>query len=190
MKPGSARAKGSTFERLLAADIVKATGCKKRECYRTPLSGGHPFACPSDLQLSPRLQERFPFSVEAKHQKIFKLEMMFRPPKSITNWLQQCMDASCSANQIGNKISPLVVMRGNRTLTYAAGYSEAIAKFMGWSENEGIDYAPRLTFYYFKKSGARKRWTLIPWSMLVRRLHEVANFHKVLGSKRMRKLLK
>lgn len=69
------RAKGSTFERQIAHMVVTAFlpfGITNKDCYRTPLSGGHIHASgndPGDLVISPKLERIFPISVECKSYK-------------------------------------------------------------------------------------------------------------------------
>src|ERR1035437_5079672 len=58
--------KGNAFELLCAHKIVDAAGTpfEKKDCYRTPQSGGHRFAGANDLQISDHLLAIFPFGGE------------------------------------------------------------------------------------------------------------------------------
>lgn len=171
MKAGRGREKGSTFERKLAGDIVEVTGCEKRECYRTPLSGGHPFACPSDLQMSERLRKAFPFSLEAKHRKNWRLDQLFTGNKEFESWLIQSSDAASSDNQIGVKVSPLVVVRANFGNTYAVGLQTELSRFMGW--DKGLRRPTRLLLKFNTKT-----WVMVLWPDVLKRLGAVCDFRK------------
>lgn len=171
MKAGRGREKGSAFERKLAADIIGITGAEKRECYRTPLSGGHPFACPSDLQLSERLRKVFSFSLEAKHRKNWKLDQLFVGNKEFESWLEQSSAAASSANQIGVKVSPLVVVRANFGNTYAIGLQTELSDFMGW--DRGLKRPTRMLLKFKGRS-----WVLVLWSDVLKRLSVVCDFRK------------
>lgn len=75
MRPGGGRSKGNAFERLVAKMVVAAfsgLGITRKDCYRTPSSGGHKFARktdPGDLVLSTDLSMMLPFHFECKHIK-------------------------------------------------------------------------------------------------------------------------
>lgn len=114
------RNKGNAFERKVAADICKAAGVLREECYRRPLSGGHPIAGPSDLVLSNALLKRFPFSVEAKHHKGWTLDETFKMSARVRSWLKQTEDAA-----VKSRLRPLLVMRGNFTVTACAFLDDA-----------------------------------------------------------------
>ena len=64
-----AHRKGNAFELLCAHKIVDAAGApfEKKDCYRTPQSGGHRFAGANDLQISGRLLAIFPFGWPLRH---------------------------------------------------------------------------------------------------------------------------
>src|ERR1039458_7034048 len=85
--------KGSRFELLIAHKIVAAGGqpFEKKDCYRTPQSGGHRFAGANDLQISDRLLDIFPFGGEMKHRKTFRIEQMFYPSKETREYHDQVL---------------------------------------------------------------------------------------------------
>ena len=119
MKPGGGRDKGALFEREVAKLIIKAFACygiKRKDCYRTPLSGGHRFASkldPGDLVVSARMRKLFPFSVEAKHHKnITGLEwgalLCGNDPAELLSWWRQTVRAAKT-----RKLEPLLVFKQN-----------------------------------------------------------------------------
>lgn len=120
MRPGGGRAKGAAFERHVAKLIVTAfagEGITAKDCYRTPLSGGHIHASksdPGDLVMSRALRKLFPYSVECKHYR--DLEW----PKLLSSnskgefaqwWAQACKAA-------GN-LAPVLIFRQNRSSAFA-----------------------------------------------------------------------
>lgn len=107
----NSRAKGNAFERLVADMIAKALKVSVKEIFRTPLSGGHPYADRGDLTMSADVLKRFPFTVEAKHQKTFKLEHLVSPTTQMYGWMDQVTQA---ANHTKGR-KRLLVIRGNRT---------------------------------------------------------------------------
>jgi hypothetical protein len=114
------KTKGSAFERLVAKMILEAAGSgfTKADCFRTPQSGGHAqYKQKNDLTTSDRLCEIFPFGPEAKHRKDFRVEHVFIQEKQLISYLDQCI-AACERE--GNIRKPLVVVRGNGGLIYAA----------------------------------------------------------------------
>ena len=130
MKQGGGRAKGSSFERQVAKDVIQAFakyGVTVKDCYRTPLSGGH-FAAsrtdPGDLVISPKLAEYFPFSIECKSYAKLDWSLLFNcPPTSHwAKWLGQSMKAA------GAKPA-LVVFKGNRTPVFAMYPYKTMADF-------------------------------------------------------------
>jgi hypothetical protein len=82
----------------------------KKDCYRTPLSGGHPMGDPGDLVMSPRLRAIFPYLIEAKHRKDWKVEHIFVPTAAMAEWVEQAVRA---ANKL--HLTPVVVVRGHHT---------------------------------------------------------------------------
>lgn len=131
MKARGRRVKGALFERAVADLILKLVGkpFTKKDCYRTPLSGGHRFSAKSDLMLSSRLKKVFPFSVECKHQKTFTLQMLFSETKLIHDWMDQAV-AGCVRDNA--KLLPLLVMRGNGTPVFAAVPSDQLTQWAHW----------------------------------------------------------
>ena len=112
MKQGGGRIKGATFERFVATSICKAFKVPNKCCYRTPLSGGHPYDSRADLKIAEPLLSRFPYHVECKHRSDFTCGHLVRPSASLREWLQKTVRYS------GGQRS-LVVVRGNRTPIFA-----------------------------------------------------------------------
>jgi len=114
VKPGGSRVKGSAFERHVAAMICKAFGVPKSECYRTPLSGGHPYGDTGDLVLGPQLLARWPALVECKHRRGWRVEHLLVPSREMEQWLGRLHSRAIALGRI-----PVLVVRGNRTAIYA-----------------------------------------------------------------------
>jgi len=115
LRRGRGKQKGSAFENLVANKIIEAAKFEKKDCYRTPLSGGHPYADAGDLQISEKLLPYFPFSVECKHRRDWHPGVMFAPRGEERAWILQTYKAAR-----GEKV-PLLIMRGNRTEIFVAG---------------------------------------------------------------------
>lgn len=117
MQARSRRVKGALFEREVAALVLKLLGppFTKKDCYRTPMSGGHRFASKSDLTVSELLTSVFPFAIECKHQKTFTPEILFSGTKLIEGWCEQAVRATKK-----NYLFPMVIMKGNRTAVFVA----------------------------------------------------------------------
>src|ERR1700733_13147777 len=109
------RRKGSAFERKVAGLIVEAFsgyGITAKDCYRTPLSGGHIHANktdPGDLVLSARLRAFFCYSTECKSYKKLDWHKLLSSPVSgeWVNWWQQACRAA--GNVSGWHTPPLLV---------------------------------------------------------------------------------
>ena len=119
----NSRGKGSSFERKVAAMVATAFRVSKRDIYRTPLSGGHPFADKGDLTISPELRKRFGFCVECKHNRTWTPECLFRLRAQERSWIEQVVKASLKGDAV-----PLLVMRGNRTQIYCAFRGHSLGK--------------------------------------------------------------
>lgn len=122
------RRKGSTFERTVAKLIVDAfahKGVTNKDCYRTPLSGGHVHASgydPGDLVMSSKLKKLFgvplgtgkrkPFSVECKHYKKIDLFKLFQEQVTgeIPGWWDQAEFAAAASGAV-----PLLLMKQNNS---------------------------------------------------------------------------
>lgn len=133
--------KGSDFERLVAKMVLSAFGKEftQKDCFRTPMSGGHPFADGGDLVISPRLREVFPFVVECKHDKTWRPDMFFSLTKLVTNWLNQARAEEKDERAEGRSL--LLVMRGNNTDIYCVARLATIAQL------RGLTNMPQLRFY-------------------------------------------
>jgi hypothetical protein len=109
------RNKGKAFERRIAKDILKAfPNFRPKDCYRTPMSGGHPFADSGDLCVSPSLQKLFPFVCECKHYRSFSLRDLLPPTKQFQSWIGQARGAAAKMHRPW-----LLIVRGNNTPIYA-----------------------------------------------------------------------
>lgn len=119
MKKGGGRQKGNRFERQIAGMIIaafKEHGIEQKDCFRTPLSGGHRFANktdPGDIQMTARLRELFPFSVECKFWKKVNLAELLEPLNGgiFAGWWQQAVDAANGCD--GGVVAPLLVFKQN-----------------------------------------------------------------------------
>lgn len=154
------KTKGADFELLIAKTILQAVGepFTKKDCYRTPLSGGHPYTGDSDLQISPRLLRRFPFVVECKHRKDWFPAVMFSPRKEEQNWLLQVSTATA---KVAPRI-PLLVMRGNHTKIYGAAPRSGLQP---WLKRGHLASIARLVFWY-----EGTPWWLVEWDTVLAKL--------------------
>lgn len=142
--------KGKEFERFVArAVLADAPGFGKKDCYRTPLSGGHPFGETGDLVISPGLRKFFPFVVECKHRKDWGPGVMFQPRKEERSWILQVLRATRK-----NDFAPLLVMRGNATEVYAAAPLRTVEKYLPHGRT-----APLL---YFQVALPEREWLMMP----------------------------
>lgn len=88
-----------------------------------PTAAGCPCPAPiniydqGDLIVSERLRKIFPFCVECKHRKNFRLEHVFMGVKDFLDYHRQVLDA-CARE--GNKRAPMVVIRGQGGLIFAS----------------------------------------------------------------------
>jgi hypothetical protein len=112
------RQKGNAFERKVAKMILSTfPQFGPPDCYRTPLSGGHPSADSGDLLTSNALQRKFPYVVECKHVRGWNLQWLMPPTKEILRWIEQASQACerIRARTGGRRRPWLLVMRGNFT---------------------------------------------------------------------------
>lgn len=158
----ASKIKGSTFERRVAGEILKAAGkgFDKKDCYRTPMSGGHPYTGDSDLVISKRLRRFFPFIVECKHRKTWKLEQMFTMPKSFVEFVDQ---VNAAARKDKLKRAPLIVIRSNGGKTYAA-YPSAL--IYAWSKR----LATSTPGFIWVDSKTHQVWKLVLLSAMLKKL--------------------
>lgn len=116
MRAGGGRAKGANFERVVAKAVIRSFarfGITIKDCYRTPMSGGHPAASltsPGDLVVSARLAKLFPFSVECKRVEALSLDQLFQTGTT-TGLLQKFMQQA--VRQAGQEWIPLLVVKKN-----------------------------------------------------------------------------
>lgn len=121
MKQGGGRSKGATFERTVSKMIVEASkhlGVRQQDCYRTPMSGGHPnakYQHPSDLVMSKKLLKHFSVSVECKHYKKVDLQTLFTKTGLVFSWVAQASHAALHSN---DDLTPLVVFKWNNSQVF------------------------------------------------------------------------
>lgn len=121
----TSRTKGANFERLISRMIIEAVGARedkvfgKQDCYRTPLSGGHPLADAGDLVISEALWRHFPYVVECKHVKSWNPAALLPPVTAqVCTWIRQAKAALRRVqerNPARKEGRWLLVMRGNNT---------------------------------------------------------------------------
>jgi hypothetical protein len=139
------RDKGNSFERKVAKLIIAAAGkgFSNKDCYRTPLSGGHPYAGSSDLVMRSRLRKLLPFCVECKHYKTWRLEHMFRLTSVVKAWHKQVRIA-CKKDRYNR--SPVLVIRGFGGLIFASAPLECWVTWM--QDGKGVLPVTRLDYTY------------------------------------------
>ena len=81
------------------------------------MSGADKYFDQGDLIVSERLRKLFPFCVECKHRKNFRLEHVFMGVKDFLDYHRQVLDACVRE---GNSRTPMVVIRGQGGLIFAA----------------------------------------------------------------------
>ncbi|MDE2101327.1 MAG: hypothetical protein KGL39_29035 [Patescibacteria group bacterium] len=121
MRPGGGRDKGSAFEREVAAAVANAFGVPRTQCYRTPLSGGHPFGDKGDLVIGPALLPRFPYCVECKRVRSFDLTRLMMPWSARAkkkSWLENKFIEQ-AIRQAQSPIRPLLVVRADHQFALA-----------------------------------------------------------------------
>ena len=142
----SCKAKGSTFERLVAKKLLDAAGepFTKADCYRTPMSGGHEYAGEFDLVTSEAFQKVFPFGAEMKHRKNFKIEQMFEMTAEIRGYHEQvtksCSDYTATTTR---SLAPIIVIRANGGPLYCAAPAKAFAEFSSY-----LGHAPGIIYKF------------------------------------------
>jgi len=139
------REKGANFERLVAKMVTDALGGSRKDCYRTPMSGGHHSAANGDLVVSAAFAERFPFRVECKHHKDWHPGRFFALTKNEEAWLDQAEEARTAS------CAPLLVMRGHATPIFVAVRSADIPS--------RVDLTPYPRITFFRRN--------IPYAMLL-----------------------
>jgi hypothetical protein len=93
------------------------------DCRRVPMSGADKYFDQGDLIVSEALRELFPFCVECKHRKNFRLEHVFMGVKDFLDYHRQVL-AACARE--GHKRTPMVVIRGQGGLIFASVPSMAV----------------------------------------------------------------
>ena len=156
------RSKGAGFERTVAKLILEAAGKPfgKKDCYRTPMSGGHPFAGESDLVISKKLQRLFPFCVECKFYKNWEPAMLLSGTGGTMKWVEQ---VTFSAKKDKFKRQPLLVIKANRRPIMAATRFYSITD---WDSAMSFSNVPSLVF----TAPNGQRWRLFLFSEMLKRL--------------------
>lgn len=120
MKPGGGRRKGKRFEREVVALIRDAFALSVKDCYRTPLSGGH-FAAskedPGDIFLGREFQLSMPrpLCIECKNSVSFEIARFWSRDIESMSWpetkaLYQVLKAA------GKDKAPVLIFNYNRQI--------------------------------------------------------------------------
>lgn len=151
------KAKGAGFERVLVKDIIKVFKLtNKRDCYRTPLSGGHHAnRQAADIFISPEFQPRFPWVVEAKHWRAFHVGKFLSLTGEQTKCFTQVTDTAERANN-----DPMVKgLHYRPVLVVKANFAEPYAAFPAQYITEAVWYTPHV---YFSVLGYE--WVAVAWA--------------------------
>lgn len=149
--------KGNAFE-LLATKLILAAageGYSKEDCYRTPASGGHRFAGANDHVISDRLREVFPFGVECKNEKTFRVQHFFDLTAQLTGWHEQVLAAVARG---GKLLKPLLVLKQERGNIYVAMLLEDWTAY----RSSSTKYPVTLLYRY-----ERKFWVVLKFEDLL-----------------------
>lgn len=148
------------FERSVAAQIVATfadLGIGNKDCYRTPMSGGHRYARkndPGDVVISSRLRKYFPFHVECKCYATVDLSQFLVPMRLwkkswyATKWLKQMEDAAVDG------MIPLLIFKEDKGETLAAAPVQL-----------GLGFVNRLNFVY-----QGREWNVVRFSTFLRKV--------------------
>lgn len=112
MDANGSRRKGAAYERKIVGLIRQAWGLTSKQCYRTPLSGGHPYASSADVTFSPELDGRLDISIECKNHRgtsVLSLLKPDGPSHPWTSWLDQALKASRETDK-----TPVLIARAGR----------------------------------------------------------------------------
>lgn len=141
MRKGGGHAKGAHFEREIAKAIVKAFKKAKfkvvqRDCWRSVLSGGHSMSS-GDLEMSAKMEELFPYSVECKFRKKINWEnfLLGNQKSEEVKWLKQAEEGATKRKGL----EPLLVLKANG--------KKVLVLFPEDSDCEGgLLYGPRYSY--------------------------------------------
>jgi hypothetical protein len=164
---------GSTFERIVSKEIVKACkdiGATQKDCYRTPLSGGHPFGDRGDLVVSPLLAPFLPFSVECKTSRRWTPGNMFTPGEMEKKWIAQVRKSA------GKTLFPMLVMRGFRTDIFVALQEPDFKRYF---ENT----RPRIDLRFIVGGSTADVWRMVPFDTFLRALRDRAKANNTITVK-------
>jgi hypothetical protein len=106
--------KGHAFERKVAKMIREVFDVAEKDCFRTPLSGGHHLYQRGDLVMSPQLFRRFPYLVECKHSKSWSMTQILPISKMLDGWLRQAYQQATEEEG-----AMLLVAQGHHSPIYA-----------------------------------------------------------------------
>lgn len=171
------RDKGAAFENKVADLVRKAFNVPKKECYRTPLSGGHPFGDAGDLVIGDYLLPMFPFTVECKHTKAFRSEWFWSSTTQFWGWQVQVLNANkAQRDNRGADVHPLLIVRGNATQIYAilpVAAAKAVLDKKASSFSKVLVFTEYLPAQVVSTETFR-RWQMVLFNELLERLTEVA----------------
>jgi hypothetical protein len=158
------------FERTVAkmvVDTFKDRGITNKDCYRTPMSGGHRYASKTDagdLVISPRLRKMFSFNVECKCYATVNLAQFLVPVKlwkkswKCNRWLAQVTVAS--EKQEGEWMTPLLIFKENN--------GEIMAAFPFDTVTVTDEFRQRLVFQY-----EGREWIVVRFKTFLRKVRTV-----------------
>lgn len=164
--------KGSRFELLVAKKIVSAAGegYGRKDCYRTPQSGGHEHAGASDLVISPLLDRIYHFCTECKHHKAWRLHHTCEMTVEFQAWHHQVL-AACARE--GAWRPPLLVIQQQNGPIYAAAPRGA---FRSAYEAYADAFSCWTVSYFIKEIGW---WEMIPFESLLKMVSMQAEDQRV-----------
>jgi hypothetical protein len=106
------------------------------------MSGADKYFDQGDLIVGEKLRELFPFCVECKHRKNFRLEHVFMGAKDFLDYHRQVMDA---CGREGNKRTPMVVIRGQGGIIFASIPMLTVASLRYIMPDEAVSVLYRTT---------------------------------------------
>ncbi len=156
------------FERGVAKQVVatfKEHGIQDKDCYRTPLSGGHIHASkndPGDLVISRRLRRLFPFHVECKAYNSINMAQLLVPFKRWKkSWKWSKWFAQVTKSCTDDELIPLLVFKEDN--------GETIAAFpVGRCGKEFSDFSVKLSFLY-----ENQQWCVVRFKNLLWRVKHI-----------------
>lgn len=156
------------FERTVAKMVVEAfkdRGITSKDCYRTPMSGGHQYASktdPGDLVISPRLRKLFNYHVECKCYATVNVAQFLTSVKrwkkswKCTRWMKQ---VTLDSQKNGGYYSPLLVFKENNGEILVA-----------LREPQDCEFMQKLVFRYDHSD-----WIVVKFETFLRKVGEAAD---------------